>query len=142
MKVSVCLLTYNHAPYIRQALDSVLMQQADFAFEVCLGEDESSDGTREICIEYAERYPDLIRLFLRNRQDVVYIDGKPTGRFNFVQTLKACSGKYVALIDPKTSELPGLLPGSFDLRSRGPDSRRERKPPPVLFMATPCERNK
>lgn len=99
VKVSVCVTTYNHEPFIAQALDSVLMQETDFDYEIVLGEDESQDGTREICTEYAERYPDRIRLFLRSRKDVIYIDGRPTGRFNFVENLKAARGEYIALLD-------------------------------------------
>jgi glycosyltransferase involved in cell wall biosynthesis len=97
--LSVVVLAYNHAPYVRQALDSVLAQQTSFPFEVCIGEDESSDGTREICREYADQYPAVIRLFLRNRKDVVYIDGRPSGRYNFLETLRACRGRYIALLD-------------------------------------------
>jgi len=98
-KVSVCLQTYNHAAYIAQALDSVLMQKTDFDYEIILGEDESSDGTREICIDYAERHADRIRLFLRSRKDVIPIHGRATGRFNFIENLKAAQGKYLALLD-------------------------------------------
>ena len=98
-KVSVCIQTYNHAPYIAQALDSVLMQETDFEVEIIVGEDESQDGTREICIEYERRHPDRIRLFLRSREDVIYIDGRPTGRYNFMQNLKAAQGRYIALLD-------------------------------------------
>src|SRR2546425_11408599 len=65
--VSVLMVTYQHARFIREALDSVLIQKVRFPFEICLGEDGSTDGTREICIEYAQRYPDKIRLFLRDR---------------------------------------------------------------------------
>jgi len=99
VKVSVCIQTYNHEPFIAQALDTVLMQETDFDYEIILGEDESEDGTREICIEYARRYPDRIRLFLRSRKDVIYIDGGPTGRFNFTENLKAARGDYIALLD-------------------------------------------
>lgn len=97
--LSVCMLAYDHAPFIRQALDSVLAQQVDFPWEICLGEDESADGTRDICREYAARHPDLIRLFLRRRADVIHVEGRPTGRFNLVATLQACRGRYIALLD-------------------------------------------
>ena len=96
--VSVCVQTYQHASYIRDALDSVLMQQTDFDFEILLGEDESTDGTREICIEYDKRYPEKIRLFLNSRKNVVYINGHPTGRWNFLNNLKNARGKYIALL--------------------------------------------
>tara|TARA_B110001469_G_scaffold117373_1_gene123295 strand:- start:13369 stop:14334 length:966 start_codon:yes stop_codon:yes gene_type:complete len=97
--LSVCMITYNHERYIRQALDSVLAQQTDFNFEICIGEDDSSDTTRKICLEYADRYPEEIRLILRRREDVMYIDGKPTGRRNTIETNGACRGKYIALLE-------------------------------------------
>ncbi len=97
--LSVCLQTYQHQPFIKRCIESVLMQETDFPFEIIIGEDESADGTREICQEYAERYPDKIRLFLRSRKDVIYINGNPTGRFNFLENMKAARGKYIALLD-------------------------------------------
>lgn len=97
--VSISVVTFNHKDYIKQCLDGILIQQTDFPFEIILGEDESSDGTREICIEYANNFPDKIKLFLRKREDVIYINGNPTGRFNFMENLKACTGKYIALCE-------------------------------------------
>lgn len=97
--VSVCVQTYQHAPYIRECLNSILMQKTDFDFEILLGEDESADGTREICIEYAEKYPDKIRLFLHKRENVIKISGSPTGRFNFLYNLNEAKGKYIALLE-------------------------------------------
>ena len=75
------------------------MQKTDFDFEILLGEDESTDGTREICIEYAKKYPDKIRLFLHKRENVIYINGNPTGRFNFLYNLTISKGKYIALCE-------------------------------------------
>lgn len=97
--VSVCVITYNHALYIEQCLDSILGQQTDFDYEICIGEDDSSDGTREICKKYAAEYPDKIRLFLRDRKDVIYLYGEPTGTFNFFTTLKDCVGEYIAICE-------------------------------------------
>lgn len=95
--VSVCVQTYNHDKYIAECLDGILAQKTNFDFEIILGEDESSDNTREICIDYQTKNPDKIKLFLRNRKDVIYIDGSPTGRYNFIENLKQCSGKFIAL---------------------------------------------
>jgi len=97
--VSINVVTYNHKNYIEQCLEGILMQQTTFPFEIILGEDESSDGTREICMDYANRYPDKIRLFLRSRKDVICINGKATGRYNMIQCLKASKGKYIALCE-------------------------------------------
>ncbi len=97
--VSVCVQTYQHAKYIKECLDSILMQETNFNFEILLGEDESTDGTREICIEYAQKYPEKIRLFLHKRENVIYISGQPTGRFNVLYNLKETQGKYIALCE-------------------------------------------
>jgi len=63
--LSVCLITYNHAKYIRQAIESVLMQQVDFSWELIVADDCSTDGTREILLEYKERYPEFLKLILQ-----------------------------------------------------------------------------
>jgi glycosyltransferase involved in cell wall biosynthesis len=97
--ISVCVITYNHKEFISRCLDSILEQQTRFEFEILIGEDASSDGTREICIEYAKKYPDKIRLFLHSRQNNICIDGEATGRFNFTYSLFSSRGKYIALCD-------------------------------------------
>ncbi|MEX0597317.1 MAG: glycosyltransferase, partial [Candidatus Paceibacterota bacterium] len=51
--ISVSVVTFQHVNYIKQCLDGILMQKTDFDFEILLGEDDSTDGTREICMEYA-----------------------------------------------------------------------------------------
>ena len=97
--LSVCVMTYNHVNFIEQCLDSILNQKVNFNYEIVLGEDESSDGTREICIDYANKHPELIRLFKRRRVDVIKIGNRATGRFNFIENVKAARGKYIALLD-------------------------------------------
>jgi len=98
--VSVVTTTYQHAPYIRQCLDSILMQETDFPFELIIGEDGSTDGTREICIEYANKYPDKIRLFLRDRKLTQYVteDGR-TVIFNGYFSRAAARGEYIAMCE-------------------------------------------
>lgn len=63
--VSVICPCYNHEPYLRQALDSILMQKTDFPFEVLVGEDCSPDGSREILKEYEQRYPGFFQMYYR-----------------------------------------------------------------------------
>ena len=97
--VSVSIVTYNHAAYIKQCLDGILMQQTNFDFEILLGEDASTDGTREICIKYADKHPSKIRLFLHHRENNIKIGGNPTGRFNFLFNLSKARGKYIAICE-------------------------------------------
>jgi len=97
--VSICVQTYQHEEYIGQCLDSLLSQKTDFDFEIILGEDGSTDRTREICESFAQKYPDKIRLFKRDLKDKIFIRGRKTGRFNFLENLKAARGKYICLCD-------------------------------------------
>lgn len=94
--VSVCVHTYQHEPYIRECLDSIIMQETEFPFEILLGDDASTDGTREICIEYAEKYPEKIKLFLHNRANNIYIGSAPSGRFNFLYNLYSAKAEFLA----------------------------------------------
>lgn len=97
--VSVCIPTYQHASYIAQCLESILSQETSFSIEILVGEDQSTDGTREICMAYAEKYPGKIRLFLNNREDVIFIDGRPSGRANFLNLYTEARGKFIAICE-------------------------------------------
>jgi glycosyltransferase involved in cell wall biosynthesis len=91
LKVTVLIMTYNHQRFIRQAIDSVLMQELEYPFEVLISEDCSTDGTREIVQEYAARHPGRIRLLLSEQNlhsNVVVARG-----------IQAAQGEYIALLD-------------------------------------------
>jgi glycosyltransferase involved in cell wall biosynthesis len=96
--VSVYTATYQHGRYIAQCLDSILAQKTSFPFELIIGDDGSTDGTREICIRYAEKHPDIIRLFLRDRKTSHLFDrnGKSVKLLNNVFCIRSCRGKYLA----------------------------------------------
>ena len=72
--VTVSVTTYQHGAYIQECLDGILMQKTSFPFEVIVGEDGSVDDTAEICKQYADKYPNKIRLFLRDRTISHYIN--------------------------------------------------------------------
>ena len=94
--VSVCVQTYRHVNYIKSCLNGILMQKTSYPFEILLGEDASDDGTRDICLDYARRYPDKIRLFLHHRENNIKIDGRPSDHFNALYNLYSSRGKYTA----------------------------------------------
>jgi glycosyltransferase involved in cell wall biosynthesis len=97
--ISVCITTYNHEKFIVQALDSVLSQQGHFVLEILVGEDGSTDGTAAIVREYAQRYPETIHAYYHNPDDKLFINGRKTGRKNFLHNLVSASGDYIALLD-------------------------------------------
>lgn len=97
--ISVCITAYNHQAFIAQALDSVLMQRGDFALEILVGEDGSSDDTAQIIKQYVERYPEKIRAFFHDPKDKLFINGRQTGRKNFLHNLAEAKGDYIALLD-------------------------------------------
>ncbi len=99
--VSVWVITYQHVKYLRECLDGILKQKVDFNYELVLGEDGSTDGTIEICKEYVEKYPNIVRLFLRDRNVTVLYDkdGQFRKSLNGIFTTMACHGKYVAMCE-------------------------------------------
>ncbi len=97
--VSVCVQTYQHARFIATCLDSIVSQETNFEFEVLVGEDRSRDGTRDVCMEYARKYPHLIRLFLHDRSNQITINGTVTGRFNLYHNFTSSQGRYIAICE-------------------------------------------
>jgi glycosyltransferase involved in cell wall biosynthesis len=91
IKVSVAMITYNHEEFIAKALDSVLMQRTNFDYEIVIGEDCSTDNTRNIIIDYQKRHPDKFRLLLNEKNLGMHR--------NAAQVHHACKGEYIALLE-------------------------------------------
>lgn len=88
-KVAVLTLTYNHAPFIEENIKSVLNQQTDFPVEHIIADDCSTDGTRDIILAYASRYPHIVPVFQKKRNGA-----------NNVRTLfESVRSPYTALCD-------------------------------------------
>ena len=67
LKLTVNVITYNHEKYIKDCLDSILMQKTDFNFIIRIFDDASTDKTQEICKLYKEKYPDKIELYFAEK---------------------------------------------------------------------------
>lgn len=89
--ISVKMTTYNHGPFIAQSIEGVLQQESSFPFELVIGEDCSTDGTREIVTDYQRRHPGIIR--------VVTSDANVGMVRNSRRTHKACRGRYIAFCE-------------------------------------------
>lgn len=70
-KLSVSIITYQHEQYIGRAIESVLQQRVDFPYEIVIGDDYSTDGTREILRQYQQQYPDIIQLVMHPRRYIL-----------------------------------------------------------------------
>ncbi|MBQ8635611.1 glycosyltransferase [bacterium] len=88
IKVAIACQTYNQAKYIRQMLDGFVMQKTNFRFVAYVGDDCSTDGTKEIIEEYAKKYPEIIK--------PIYQQTNTKGAMNFMDTFNACKAQYVA----------------------------------------------
>lgn len=89
--VSVRTSTYNHGSYISQCIEGVLSQKTTFDVEYIIGEDYSTDETRQIVFDYGSRYRDRIR--------VITADRNVGAKGNVYRTRRACRGKYVAICE-------------------------------------------
>jgi glycosyltransferase involved in cell wall biosynthesis len=89
--ISVLMITYNHERFIEAAVNSVLSQQTDYPFELVIGEDHSPDATGKKVDQLAAAFPDIIK--------VVRAESNIGVAANFCRTFRACSGKYMAILD-------------------------------------------
>jgi glycosyltransferase involved in cell wall biosynthesis len=94
LKVSICCTAYNQEKYISEALDSFLMQETSFPFEIIVSDDCSTDGTTEIIKQYLGKYPDIIKLVYQDKNQ--YSNGALPIR-DFI--LPEVKGKYIALCE-------------------------------------------
>lgn len=89
--VSIVTLAYNHGKYIRQCLDSFVMQVTDFPFEVIIHDDASTDDTTHIIREYEQMYPDIIKPIYQKENQ--YSKGVPIGA---TYLYPKAQGNYIA----------------------------------------------
>lgn len=90
-KVSVCVVTYNQEKYIRQCLQSIVDQETDFDFEVIVGDDCSTDGTRAIVQEFADKY--------QGQVNPIFHEKNIGPCQNYLSVHKSAKGEYVAHVD-------------------------------------------
>lgn len=93
--VSICCITYNHEPFIRDALEGFLKQKVSFPYEILIHDDASSDSTPDIIREYAAKYPDKIKPILQKENQYSRGITNPSGAFNFPRA----KGKYIAMCE-------------------------------------------
>lgn len=111
-RVSVCIATYNQAPYIEDCILSVLAQGGDAELEVLVGDDASTDGTGEIVERLARRHPALV---------VPRRSGNLGATGNYRDLVERASGDFIAHLDGDDAWLPGKLRAQLAFLQAHPD---------------------
>lgn len=91
IKLSVIIISYKQKKYIKECIDSVLMQKVDFKYELLLADDCSNDGTLEIMKEYEKKYPNIIKVLERKKN--------LGGNNNSLDALLNTKGEYVTCLE-------------------------------------------
>lgn len=118
IKVSVCCVTYNHKAYLRECLDSLLMQETSFAYEILVHDDASTDGTTEIVRTYAALYPDRIRPVIQTQNQYT----TTTRAIITTILLPLARGEYIALCEGDDFWTdPSKLQKQADILDRDPE---------------------
>lgn len=89
--ISVIVTTYNHEKYLSQAIESILMQKCDEPYEILIGDDCSTDGTRKIADEYQSHYPNIIR--------VIRPEKNMGASSNFIRLVNVAKGEFLSICD-------------------------------------------
>ena len=101
-KVSVLISFYNLAPFVDNTMETVLTQETDFPYEVICADDGSSDGTVEKLRAWQEKYPDIVRVFVMEREPGVKYEA--TARIRRMNNIRKrlfqeAKGQYVCYLD-------------------------------------------
>ena len=89
--VSVFVMVYNHEKYITECLDGIIMQKCNFSYNIVVGEDASTDTSREILLKYRSKYTGKFKLLLHEKNIGAMA--------NQMAIFDVCTGKYIALCE-------------------------------------------
>lgn len=85
--LSIAIITYNQVDYVKKTMDSILQQNIEVPFEIIIGDDFSTDGTRKILLDYKDKFPDIITLLF---------NGKNLGLIpNYFNVIEHCNGEFI-----------------------------------------------
>ncbi len=93
--VSISCITFNHANFLRECLDSFLMQKTTFPIEILIHDDASIDGTIDIIKEYESKYPEIIKPLIQSENQYSKGARGIMATYNFPRA----KGKYIALCE-------------------------------------------
>lgn len=89
--VSICCITYNHQDFISKTIDGFLIQKTNFPVEIIIGDDHSTDRTKDLINSYVNKYPDRIFL-ITSKQNIGAVA-------NERRVFLKARGKYIAVCE-------------------------------------------
>lgn len=114
-RLTVCIITYNHEKYIAECLEGILMQQTSFLFDILIGEDCSTDKTRDIIRYFENKYPGIIKPVYHEKNV-----GAPRNHFEYCFPM--ITSPYVAICDGDDYWTdPGKLQKQVDFLDQHPE---------------------
>ena len=96
--LQILIITYNHKDSIAQTIESVLGQDTKYQYEIIITDDCSTDGTTQICQEYAKKYPDKIRLLTQDKNTYCNF-GRSIKKNHIYQALCSLDARYWCYLD-------------------------------------------
>lgn len=111
--LSIAVITYNQENYIAKTLDSILLQEHNYDYEIIVGEDNSSDNTKKIIEEYVVKYPDIIKPLYNNPNKGLIQ--------NYFNVIAHCKGKYIMQCAGDDYWLPGKVKTQIKYMENNPD---------------------
>ncbi|MBO7258081.1 MAG: glycosyltransferase [Alphaproteobacteria bacterium] len=93
--LTAIIFTYNHKNHIARCIESHLNQKTSYSYIIKIYDDCSSDGTTDICKEYAAKYPDKIQLTVQKENTFL----KPYHEMQSYKAIQEIDSKYFCICD-------------------------------------------
>ena len=92
--IAIWMVAYNHAEFINEAIESVVNQKTKYKFKLFIGEDNSTDNTKEICLKFKHLYPDKIELLINDKNLGAVLNGRQI----YLKCLES-GARYIAMLE-------------------------------------------
>lgn len=113
--VSVAIISYNQENFIREAIESVILQDYPNV-ELCISDDASTDNTSKVILEYVDKlvtYPNIKIKYLLNQDNCGIVK-------NYNKVLNLCTGDYIAWLDGDDLFLAGKISAQVKFMQENP----------------------
>lgn len=91
-KLTIIMPTYNREDYIKEALDSILMQESSYSYEIVIADDCSTDNSLKIAQEYQAKFPNIIKILTSQTNQKLFK--------NIVRVYADLKTDYFCILDP------------------------------------------